>query len=88
MSWFRLVWDLREPPEAIVRGERPVGRKVLENVAAELAGTFSVEAICAHLPTVPELREKAEQMFEAGAPRSTRSWRVPTRSWLRRSQPT
>ena len=67
MSWFRLVWDLREPTEAIVRGERPVGRKVLEKVAAELAGTFSVEAICAHLPTVPELREKAEQMFEAGS---------------------
>jgi stearoyl-CoA desaturase (delta-9 desaturase) len=99
MSWVRLVWDLRAPPEAIVRGERPVGRKVLEKVAAELAGSFSVEGIAArvreawseshaledlaerarrardqvehrlaelsipHLPTVPELREKAEEMF-------------------------
>ncbi len=99
MSWMRLVWDLRAPPEAIVRGERPVGRKVLEKVAVELADSFSVEAIAGrvseawselhtvedlsemvrrtrgqvekrlaelsipHLPTVPELREKAEEMF-------------------------
>ena len=99
MSWFRVVWDLRAPPESIVRGERPVGRKVLEKVAGELAGTFNVEGIAArvreawaeshtledlaerarrardqveerlaalsvpHLPTVPELREKAEEMF-------------------------
>jgi len=99
MSWFRLVWDLRAPPESIVRGERPVGRKVLEKVAGELAGSFSVEGIAVrvreawaeshtlddlserarrargqleerlaalsvpHLPTVPELREKAEEMF-------------------------
>ena len=100
MSWLRLVWDLREPPEAIVRGERPVGRKVVEKVAGELAEAFSVEGISAsvreawseahsieeladmtrrarsqveqrlaelslpHLPTVPELREKAEEMFQ------------------------
>jgi stearoyl-CoA desaturase (delta-9 desaturase) len=99
MSWFRIVWDLRAPPESIVRGERPVGRKVMEKVAVELAGSFSVEGIAArvreawaeshtledlaerarrardqleerlaalsvpHLPTVPELREKAEEMF-------------------------
>lgn len=123
MSWTRIVWSLREPPAAIVRGDTPVGRKVLEKVAADLAGTFSVESFAArlkeswaesqnlgdladrarqvreqlmeawaeapsieglseraqrarvqaeellrelslaHLPTVPELREKAEEMF-------------------------
>jgi stearoyl-CoA desaturase (Delta-9 desaturase) len=99
MSWTRLVWDLRAPPEAIVRGERPVGRKVLEKVALDLAASFSVEAIARrvkeawaeshaledlaqrarrarsqvearlaeislpHLPTIPELRDKAEEMF-------------------------
>lgn len=103
MSWTRLVWDLRAPPEAIVRGERPVGRKVLEKVAIELADSFSVDAIAArvseawselhavddlaemakrargqvertlaelsipHLPTVPELRDKAEEMFNESA---------------------
>jgi stearoyl-CoA desaturase (delta-9 desaturase) len=100
MSWFRVVWDLRAPPEAIVRGEKPVGRKVVEKVAAELAGAFNVEIYAARvkeswaeshtlddlaerakraseqleerltemslplLPTVPELREKAEEMFQ------------------------
>lgn len=99
MSMFRLVWDLRTPPEAIVRGEALVGRKVVEKVAGELAMAFSVESISAsvreawaeshaiedlsekvqraraqmeeallelslpHLPTIPELREKAEEMF-------------------------
>ncbi|MDZ7779136.1 MAG: fatty acid desaturase [Gemmatimonadota bacterium] len=99
MSWLGMVWDLRAPPEAIVRGERPVGRKVVEKVAGDLAGTFRVEAIAQsvreawaeshafddlqerarrartqaeerlaemsmpHLPTIPELREKAEEMF-------------------------
>ena len=100
MSWFRLVWDLRAPPEEIVRGERPVGRKVVERVANELAEAFNIEGIswavreawyeahpiedlsdCVgrartqmeerltemsfpHLPTVPELRDKAEEMFQ------------------------
>ncbi|HET9948205.1 MAG TPA: fatty acid desaturase [Longimicrobiales bacterium] len=99
LSWTRLVWDLRAPPAAIMRGEGPVGRKVLEKVAGELAAAFSVERYAArvreawaeshkledladlarraradverrlaelslpHLPTIPELREKAEEMF-------------------------
>ena len=99
MSWVRLVWDLRSPPPEIVRGERPIGRKVLEKVAGDLAGAFRVEQIAhsvrdawdeshvledlhakarnasenahnrlrelsmPHLPTIPELRDKAEEMF-------------------------
>ena len=99
LSWTGLVWDLRAPPEAILKGERPVGRKVLEKVAADLAGSISIEPYVArvreawaeshtledlaerarkardqveerlaelslpHLPTIPELREKAEEMF-------------------------
>lgn len=100
MASFRLVWDLRVPPEAIIAGELPAGRKVVEKVAGELAAAFSVERISAsvfeawaeshamdditdrgrraraqleerlaemslpHLPTIPELREKAEEMFQ------------------------
>jgi stearoyl-CoA desaturase (delta-9 desaturase) len=99
MSWTGVVWDLREPPEAIVRGEKPVGRKVVEKVAQDLVASISLESIAArvrevwaeshrwedlaerarrareqveerlaelalpHLPTVPELRERAEEMF-------------------------
>jgi stearoyl-CoA desaturase (delta-9 desaturase) len=100
MSWVHLVWDLREPPAAIVQGESPVGRKVVEKVAQDLASSISVEAIVArvkeswtesdtfeelaerarkareqveeglaelslaYLPTIPELRERAEEMFQ------------------------
>jgi stearoyl-CoA desaturase (delta-9 desaturase) len=99
LSWTGVVWDLRAPPEAILRGEKPIGRKVIEKVAGELAGAFSVERYAVrvreawaeshkledltdmarrtrsqveerltelslpHLPTIPELREKAEEMF-------------------------
>jgi stearoyl-CoA desaturase (delta-9 desaturase) len=45
LSWTGLVWDLRAPPEHIVSGEQPIGRKVLERVAGELAATFSAERI-------------------------------------------
>jgi stearoyl-CoA desaturase (delta-9 desaturase) len=45
LSWLGLVWDLRAPPEHVVRGQQPIGRKVLERVARELAGSFSPERI-------------------------------------------
>jgi len=45
LSWFGLVWDLRAPPEAIVHGERRLGRKVIEKVAIEVAESFPVEKI-------------------------------------------
>ena len=100
MSWFGLVWDLRSPPDEVIRGVSPIGRKVIDKVATELAGSFSVETIAArvreswaesytledlsdrakrtrdqleiriaemslpHLPTIPELRDKAEEMFQ------------------------
>lgn len=100
LASVRLVWDLRAPPAAIIRGDRPVGRKVVEKVAGELVAAFNVEGISAsvrdawleshaiddlavrarrtrdqleerlaemslpHLPTIPELREQAEDMFQ------------------------
>ena len=52
MSWVGLVWDLRDPPKEVVENERKLGRKVLENVAIQLAATVSVQ------PAVERLREK------------------------------
>ena len=76
MSWTRVVWDLREPPAAIVRGEKPVGKKVLEKVAADLAGTFSIDPLAARVKdmwaesnNLGDLAEQArrvrEQLLEA-----------------------
>ena len=68
LSWIGLVWDLRAPPEAIVHGERRLGRKVIEKVAHDLAASFSAEAIAgqvkeawAQRPTVDDLRRQTEE---------------------------
>jgi stearoyl-CoA desaturase (delta-9 desaturase) len=49
MSWVGLTWDLRSPPESIVRNERPLGRKVSEKVAAQLAATVPVAQLAEEL---------------------------------------
>jgi stearoyl-CoA desaturase (Delta-9 desaturase) len=47
LSWPGVVWDLQEPPRAVVRNERPLGRRVVEKVARQLAAGFPVAAIAA-----------------------------------------
>ncbi len=71
MSWAGLVWDLRAPPEAILRGEQKLGRKVIERVAGEVALTFSAERLARELreaweahPTLDEIRERAARTRE------------------------
>ncbi len=66
MSWVGLVWDLKAPPEAVIRGERPLPRPVVEKVATQLANSFSTEAIgirireaWGHGTHMAELRERA-----------------------------
>jgi stearoyl-CoA desaturase (delta-9 desaturase) len=65
LSWCGIVWDLQSPPEAVVRGEQRLGRKVVDKVARQLAGAFPVERIAAqahetlaHMPTWAELRSR------------------------------
>ena len=40
LSWLGIVWDLQSPPEAVVRNEQRLGRKVIEKVARQLAVAF------------------------------------------------
>ena len=42
-----IVWDLREPPEHVLAGERGLSSEIKDRVAAQLAGTFSVEKLTA-----------------------------------------
>ncbi len=67
MSWVGLVWDLKAPPEAVVRGDRPLPRPVVEKVAAQLANSFATEAISSRIreawaqrTNMAELRERAQ----------------------------
>ena len=66
LSWVRVTWDLAEPPPELVRGERRLGRAVLEKVARQLADSFPADRIAAqargawaHAPSIEELRTRA-----------------------------
>ena len=70
MSWIGLVWDLREPPAAVVAGEQKLGRRAVEKVAQELAGTFSVRAIAeqaqaawARSHALDDMRDRARRLY-------------------------
>jgi stearoyl-CoA desaturase (delta-9 desaturase) len=65
LSWTGFIWDLRDPPPEVVRGERAAGRAVVEKVARQLAASFPIEKLSAqlrdvhaHAPGLAELRER------------------------------
>jgi stearoyl-CoA desaturase (delta-9 desaturase) len=69
LSWARIVWELGQPPEDVVRNERRLGRAVIEKVAHQLAASFANEprvarvrealANAASSPAVQDLRARA-----------------------------
>ena len=68
LSWVGLVWDLRAPPEAVLTGERRLGRKVVEQVAREVAESYPAEDIAGELraawdrrPGLAELKARFER---------------------------
>ena len=66
LSWVGVVWDLNEPPAALVRNEKALGRGVVEKAARQLAGSVSVPASTgSQVPPPEELRARAERMFAA-----------------------
>ena len=69
LSWLGIVWDLRSPPEAVIRGEQRLGRKVIEKVAHQLAIAFPLERIAAltheDLARTPKWTELQSRLCEA-----------------------
>jgi stearoyl-CoA desaturase (delta-9 desaturase) len=63
LSWFGLVWDLKTPPEPVLRNEQRLGAKVINRAAEELAARFNSERIAAaiaaalHTPELAALQE-------------------------------
>src|SRR5712672_1794812 len=47
LSLLRVVWDLKRPPEAVVRNEQRLGSRVIERAAQQLAATFNADRIAA-----------------------------------------
>jgi stearoyl-CoA desaturase (delta-9 desaturase) len=68
LSLTGLVWDLKTPPEQVLRNEQRLGAKVVERAAAELAARFNAERIAAALTAAlhtPELAALQETLTRA-----------------------
>jgi stearoyl-CoA desaturase (delta-9 desaturase) len=88
LSWTGLVWDLKLPPEAVLKNEQTLGARVIDRAAAELAATFNAERIAAALHASPGLaalneRLAAAQHKAADVLASVHLPHVPTREELR-----
>jgi stearoyl-CoA desaturase (delta-9 desaturase) len=71
MSWAGLVWDLKSPPKAVVRGEHPLRPNIVDTVAQQLAQSFSCEQFrqqargyWSQSPNLEQLREQAQEAWE------------------------
>ncbi len=63
LSWVGLVWDLKTPPVEVIAGQRPLPRRLVERAAQRLAEAVRAEIARHPLPSVAELRARAERMF-------------------------
>jgi stearoyl-CoA desaturase (delta-9 desaturase) len=45
LSWTGLVWDLKSPPQTILRNEQRLGSRVIDRAARQLAASFNSEWI-------------------------------------------
>jgi stearoyl-CoA desaturase (Delta-9 desaturase) len=43
LSWLGIVWDLKAPPEQVIRNEQRLGSRVIRRAAEQLAGRFGLE---------------------------------------------
>jgi stearoyl-CoA desaturase (Delta-9 desaturase) len=47
LSKLRIVWDLKLPPETVVRNEQRLGSRVIDRAARQLAASFNADRIAA-----------------------------------------
>jgi len=45
LSWLGIVWDLKTPPEAVLRNEQRLGAKIINRAAEQLAARFQPRTI-------------------------------------------
>jgi stearoyl-CoA desaturase (delta-9 desaturase) len=68
LSWTGLVWDLKLPPPALLRGEHRLGARVIERTAEQLAARFNPEPIARAIAAAlhgPELAALQESLARA-----------------------
>jgi stearoyl-CoA desaturase (delta-9 desaturase) len=67
-SWLGVVWDLKTPPERVLRNEQRLGARVIRRAAEELAAHFSSERIALAIRSAlqgPELSALQDSLFRA-----------------------
>ncbi|HVJ33960.1 MAG TPA: acyl-CoA desaturase [Terriglobia bacterium] len=73
LSWCGIVWNLKSPPQQVVRNEQRLGARVINRAAAELAAQFNAQrialAISATLqaPELLLLREALQRAHDRAA---------------------
>ena len=68
LCWLGLVWDLKTPPEQVLRNEQRLGSKVVHRAAEQLAARFSSERIALAITSAlggPELANLHEKLMRA-----------------------
>jgi stearoyl-CoA desaturase (Delta-9 desaturase) len=68
LSWLGLVWDLKTPPEPVLRNEQRLGARVVNRAAEQLAARFNPERIAVAIAAAlhgPELSALQETLGRA-----------------------
>jgi stearoyl-CoA desaturase (delta-9 desaturase) len=79
LSWFGIVWNMKAPPEQVLRNEQPLGARVINRAARELAGRFDAHALAdaissalrradlaqLQLPTLHDILNRAHEGVDA-----------------------
>jgi stearoyl-CoA desaturase (Delta-9 desaturase) len=91
LSLVGIIWDLKTPPEQVIRNEQRLGSRVVNRAAAQLAAHFNAERIALaitgamELPQLSALQERlsAAQHCAAEVLANVHLPHLPTRSDLR-----
>ncbi len=68
LSWVGVVWDMRSPPEQILRNEQKLGTSVINRSAEQLASHFNADRIAQSIASAlagPELTALRESLARA-----------------------
>ncbi len=61
LSWCGVVWNMKSPPQAVLRNEQRLGMRAIERSAAQLAATFNIAAIREYFAREPDAHGSAFQ---------------------------
>ena len=82
LSWAGVVWDLKTPPERLLRNEQRIGLRTVERAAGRLAAHFDPERIAVAIASAlhgPDLATLKQSLARAGhqSIEVLTSWRLP-----------